>query len=116
MHLTRRDFLASSSLALLASPSLAQSSGRGQTLKAKVTDIQLLPEKYGKTAIWGFDGRTPGSEIRVAQGARVQRRLVNDLPQATSVHWHGIRISNSMDGVSGSSSTDSLGSSKIASV
>ena len=105
MNLTRRDLLASSAAALLARPSLAQSSGLEQTLMAKVADIQLLPEKYGKTSIWGFDGRAPGPEIRVAQGARVQRRLVNDLPQATSVHWHGIRISNPMDGVSGLTQT-----------
>ena len=105
MNLTRRDLLASSAAALLACPSLAQSSGLEQTLMAKVADIQLLPEKYGITAIWGFDGRAPGPEIRVAQGARVQRRLVNDLPQATSVHWHGIRISNPMDGVSGLTQT-----------
>ena len=43
----------------------------------------------------------PGPEIRIPQGGRVQRRLVNDLPQATSIHWHGIRIDNAMDGVSG---------------
>ena len=43
----------------------------------------------------------PGPEIRVAQGGRVQRRLINELPQATSTHWHGIKIDNAMDGVSG---------------
>ena len=70
-------------------------------LSARVADIQLLPDDYGQTQIWGYDGLAPGPEIRVAQGARVQRRLVNDLPDATSVHWHGIRIDNAMDGVAG---------------
>ena len=37
----------------------------------------------------------------MAQGERVQRRLVNRLAQGTSTHWHGIRIDNAMDGVSG---------------
>ncbi len=62
---------------------------------------QLLPEGYPQTEVWAFDGAAPGPEIRVAQGARVKRRLVNDLPQPTSVHWHGIRIDNAMDGVPG---------------
>ena len=101
MNLTRRDLLASSAAALLARPGFAQSLDQKQPLAAKVADIQLLPEKYGQTSIWGYEGRAPGPEIRVVQGARVQRNLVNELPQATSVHWHGIRIPNAMDGVSG---------------
>jgi FtsP/CotA-like multicopper oxidase with cupredoxin domain len=63
--------------------------------------MQLLPQEYGRPTIWGFGGTMPGPEIRVAQGSRVQRHLINDLPQATSIHWHGIRIDNAMDGVSG---------------
>jgi FtsP/CotA-like multicopper oxidase with cupredoxin domain len=43
----------------------------------------------------------PGTMIRVKQGERVTRRFVNDLPQASSIHWHGVRIDNSMDGVAG---------------
>ncbi len=44
---------------------------------------------------------TPGPTIQVAKGARVQRQFVNELPQGSSIHWHGIRIDNAMDGVSG---------------
>ena len=39
--------------------------------------------------------------IRVRQGERVVRRLVNALPRPTTIHWHGIRIDNAMDGVPG---------------
>ena len=70
-------------------------------LRALVRDVQLLPESYGPTALWTFDGAAPGPVIRARQGERINRRLVNDLPQATSVHWHGIRIDNAMDGVAG---------------
>ena len=69
-------------------------------LPARVADMQLLPETYPRTTIWGYGGTMPGQEIRVRQGERVQRTLVNELPQPTSVHWHGIRIDNAMDGVS----------------
>ncbi len=71
------------------------------TLTAREAMVQIAPDSYPATSVWGYDGRAPGPEIRVLQGARVQRRLVNDLPEPTSVHWHGIRIDNAMDGVSG---------------
>ena len=60
---------------------------------------QLLPASFPQTEIWGYGGVTPGQEIRVKQGGRVQRRLQNNLDQPHSVHWHGIRIDNAMDGV-----------------
>jgi len=37
----------------------------------------------------------------VRQGETVRVRLENDLPQPTTIHWHGIRIDNAMDGVAG---------------
>ncbi|MEO5679156.1 MAG: multicopper oxidase domain-containing protein, partial [Acidimicrobiales bacterium] len=56
----------------------------------------------GKEArTWTYDGRLPGREIRVRQGQRVRVRVENKLPEATSVHWHGIRLANPMDGVPG---------------
>ncbi len=50
---------------------------------------------------WSYDDSVPGREVRVKQGERVRLRVVNDLPQDTSIHWHGIRLDNSMDGVPG---------------
>jgi len=41
----------------------------------------------------------------VPQGARLARRFVNDLPQPSTVHWHGVRIVNAMDGVAGLTQT-----------
>lgn len=71
------------------------------TLVAWEGEARLAPPEYPKTAIWGYDGQTPGPVIRVRQGERVSRRFLNELPQASSVHWHGIRIDNAMDGVAG---------------
>ena len=70
-------------------------------LTAREASVQLAPPDYAPTRIWGYEGSTPGPVIRVGQNTRVTRRLVNDLPQATSIHWHGVRIDNSMDGVAG---------------
>ncbi|MEX5728640.1 FtsP/CotA-like multicopper oxidase with cupredoxin domain [Rhodovulum iodosum] len=78
--------------------------GRADTpadLVARAGRARLAPAGYPETEVWAYDGSVPGPTLRVARGARVSRRLVNDLPQASSVHWHGIRIDNVMDGVAG---------------
>ena len=51
------------------------------------------------TPIWGFDGAVPGPTLRAARGEEIKVRVVNELDEPTSVHWHGIRIANAMDGV-----------------
>src|SRR3546814_8508498 len=51
------------------------------------------------TAVWTYDGRVPGAEIRVRQGDRLRVLVTNRLSEETTVHWHGIRVPNAMDGV-----------------
>ena len=51
--------------------------------------------------LWTYDGAVPGPELRVNQGDRVRVTLVNHLPAATSIHWHGLRLPNAEDGVAG---------------
>jgi FtsP/CotA-like multicopper oxidase with cupredoxin domain len=50
---------------------------------------------------WGYNGRTPGPTIEAVQGDRVRIYATNRLPAPTTVHWHGIRVPNGMDGVNG---------------
>ena len=47
----------------------------------------------------GYDGIAPGPTLRVRRGDELRVRLVNELAAPTSVHWHGIRLPNAMDGV-----------------
>ena len=100
MSFTRRNIILGGA-ATAALPFVAVAETSPPPLPAVATNLQLLPEGYGKTTVWTYGGDLPGEEIRVPRGGRVQRRLVNDLDQATSTHWHGIRIDNAMDGVSG---------------
>lgn len=101
---TRRHFMASSAAATALIgflPRQAMATVSFETLEAMSASVQLAPDGYPATDIWGYGGTAPGPILRVAQGGRLQRRFVNSLPQASSIHWHGIRIDNAMDGVPG---------------
>jgi manganese oxidase len=50
---------------------------------------------------FGYNGVTPGPVIEAFEGDRVRILVTNQLPEATSVHWHGFLLPNGMDGVSG---------------
>ncbi|NBW55223.1 MAG: twin-arginine translocation signal domain-containing protein, partial [Betaproteobacteria bacterium] len=54
-----------------------------------------------KAHLWGYNGQSPGPTIEVVQGDRVRVFVTNKLPEHTSVHWHGQRLPNGMDGVTG---------------
>ena len=50
---------------------------------------------------WGFNGSVPGPTIQINEGDRVRMIVENKLPEAFSMHWHGIEVPNAMDGMPG---------------
>ncbi len=48
---------------------------------------------------WGYDGTVPGREVRVRAGDVLRARFTNNLPEPTTIHWHGLALRNDMDGV-----------------
>jgi FtsP/CotA-like multicopper oxidase with cupredoxin domain len=104
--LTRRTLLASSA-ALAAGAALRfdglrsafAATGPEFTLESAPGRVQITPEQYGKTDVWCYGGRVPGPEIRVRQGERLRVTVKNGLGEETTVHWHGVRGPNAMDGV-----------------
>ena len=54
-----------------------------------------------KAHLWGYNGQSPGPTIEVVEGDRVRIFVTNRLGELTSVHWHGQRLPNGMDGVTG---------------
>jgi FtsP/CotA-like multicopper oxidase with cupredoxin domain len=102
MKIGRRALLGTglAAVAVLAGGGRARAS-RPALLRAAPARVQLAPEGYSETEVWAYEGRVPGPEISVPRGGRVHRHLINELPQPTAVHWHGIRIDNAMDGVPG---------------
>jgi FtsP/CotA-like multicopper oxidase with cupredoxin domain len=54
-----------------------------------------------KAHLWGYNGQSPGPTIEVVEGDRVRIFVTNRLPEHTTIHWHGQRLPNGMDGVGG---------------
>lgn len=68
-------------------------------LTAEVVDWDILD---GETVeIWGYDGQYPSPAIRATVGDKVRVNLTNDLPEAATIHWHGLEVPNDQDGVPG---------------
>lgn len=51
--------------------------------------------------VWAYNDQVPGPVLRVRLGEAVEVELKNDLPQPTTIHWHGVRVPNAQDGVPG---------------
>jgi len=54
-----------------------------------------------KATLWGYNGSSPGPTIEVVEGDRLRIFVTNKLPEDTTIHWHGQRLPNGMDGVAG---------------
>lgn len=66
-------------------------------LVAAPTRVQILDGRA--LEVWAYNGQIPGPTLRVRAGETLRVRLVNHLPQPTTIHWHGVRVPNAMDGV-----------------
>ena len=62
---------------------------------------QLTGQDGLQTGVWAYDGTVPGPALRLRQGDPVRIVVDNRLDEDTTVHWHGIRLPNAMDGVPG---------------
>lgn len=68
-------------------------------LTAKETEWSLNSETTINA--WTYNGTIPGEEIRVNEGEVVKVNLTNDLEEPVSIHWHGIPVPNTEDGIPG---------------
>lgn len=66
------------------------------TLTAEPTRLSLLPGR--ETDAWAYNGRIPGPTLDVREGDHVTIRFRNELPEETTVHWHGLRLPFTADG------------------
>ncbi len=66
-------------------------------LTARPVRWPILKDVY--VTAWTYNGTVPGPMIRVTEGDQVRIIIKNELPEATSIHWHGLPVPNEMDGV-----------------
>jgi FtsP/CotA-like multicopper oxidase with cupredoxin domain len=68
-------------------------------LVAEPVEREIAPGMVAR--LWGYNGQSPGPTIEVVEGDRLRIYVTNRLPEVTTVHWHGQRLPNGMDGVTG---------------
>ncbi|MEX0766375.1 MAG: multicopper oxidase domain-containing protein, partial [bacterium] len=61
--------------------------------------VQWEVEPGVRREAFAYNGQVPGPTIRVTEGDRVRVNLKNELPESTSIHFHGLTTPNAMDGV-----------------
>jgi len=75
------------------------------TLTGEIIDLVISERAYtlgGKTGTaLTINGTIPGPLIRLKEGQEVTLRVTNQLKEVSSIHWHGILLPLSMDGVPG---------------
>jgi FtsP/CotA-like multicopper oxidase with cupredoxin domain len=105
----RRQILSFGSAAILGGTSIARTRGifpaesrpPVQLLTAAPAKWPLVGGDHPQTAVLAYDEAVPGPALRIAQGRTFKVRAENRLAEDTTVHWHGIRLPNPMDGVPG---------------
>ncbi|TYL55099.1 multicopper oxidase domain-containing protein [Nocardioides sp. BGMRC 2183] len=69
----------------------------------RVFDLTLQPGEadFGKerpTPVWGVGGGYLGPTLRAERGEKVRVDVTNDLPEDSTLHWHGMHLPAEMDG------------------
>ncbi|MBM3950665.1 MAG: multicopper oxidase family protein [Rhodospirillales bacterium] len=98
---TRRGLLAGAAafagaiLVPAAKPAFAAKGYRLEPAPGRAAIVPSQPE----TEVWAYNGAVPGPTLRFRRGERARIEVANGLAHETTVHWHGVRLPNAMDGV-----------------
>src|SRR5690242_1339307 len=107
---SRRRFLQTGAACAIAAASrpargvgaLSAAWDRGPTLLQVVpARVRMVGDDFPPTEAWTYNGAEPGPVLRLRQGRPFRATVENRLAETTTVHWHGIRVPNAMDGVPG---------------
>ncbi|WP_139416392.1 multicopper oxidase family protein [Agromyces laixinhei] len=78
-------------------PSTVENGVRTFQLSAQTGETEFAGVD-GESETWGYNGALLGPTLRAARGEQVAVEVANQLPEATSVHWHGMHLPAKMDG------------------
>ncbi|MCA7118245.1 MAG: multicopper oxidase family protein [Acidibrevibacterium sp.] len=97
--------VAASSVAVIASQSnrlhAEAESPKVSRIRPAPAEVSMVGNDALHTRVLAYDGLVPGPVLRLRQGTMLRAVVENGLTEGTTVHWHGIRLPNAMDGVPG---------------
>lgn len=72
-----------------------------KVFKLEAAPMTWEPSQGKKVEVWAYNGQIPGPQIRVKQGDKVRVEFTNNIPEPSTIHFHGLTVPNAMDGVPG---------------
>ena len=98
MKISRRKFIAGVAISASVVGIGMSASGR------KVVEVQISAQNAKRnfidgvqTDVMAYNDTVP--IIRIKKGEVLKATLINNLDEMTTIHWHGVRVPNNMDGV-----------------
>lgn len=73
-----------------------RTAARTYSVEPVFAELELGPHRV---RTFTYNGQLPGPELRVREGEVLRVVVDNRLPEPTTIHWHGIPVPNTMDGV-----------------
>lgn len=101
--ITRRALTAGLATSLIGLPRTGWTQEAGSSVQeftARPDKLPLRPDAGSEVEAWTFNG-TLAPVVRVKQGAELRLKLRNETALPLSLHFHGVRSPNAMDGVGG---------------
>ena len=68
----------------------------GGDFVAGIVETNIWPDR--PSSVWTYGGSYPAPTIRIRRGDQFTARLINQLPEPTNIHWHGLLVPADMDG------------------
>ncbi|MXX96136.1 MAG: multicopper oxidase family protein [Rhodothermaceae bacterium] len=84
----------------VATPGLVLELADQDTLYLSATTVRRTIAGQ-EVVMFGYNGQYPGPLLKVSEGSTVTVVFENALDEATTVHWHGLRLENRFDGIPG---------------
>jgi len=105
MKITRRNFIGgmavTSLMDLVPQISSAKNLETQKNIIAGPGRSVLMDPGDKPTNLWLYNGSLPGPELRIKVGDKLNIHFQNKLTVPTTIHWHGVKVPNAMDGVAG---------------
>src|SRR6266536_624457 len=95
-NLGKLDFANQLKIPPLLQPHVDAAGAKVFDLRLQAGSSQLLPGKAAET--WGINGAYLGPTLRASLGDKVRINVTNTLPEATTLHWHGMHLPAKADG------------------